>query len=74
MSLFDQIISPRFWFEKLSAQIDRTSGSTTACVASLHCEKGQLDVANLGDSGALVVQRDGRLGPWQGLFAEKHFH
>lgn len=36
-------------------------GSTTACVASLHCDKGVLDVANLGDSGALVVQRDGKV-------------
>eukprot|EP00435_Cladocopium_sp_Y103_P034981 s351_g9.t1 len=35
--------------------------STTACVASLHCDKGVLDVANLGDSGALVVQRDGKV-------------
>eukprot|EP00913_Durusdinium_trenchii_P008761 g8227.t1 len=38
-------------------------GSSTACLASLHCDRGSLDVANLGDSGALVVQPDGTLGP-----------
>lgn len=35
-------------------------GSSTACLASLHCDRGSLDVANLGDSGALVVQPDGK--------------
>lgn len=48
-------------FEAAVSQDGTLMGSTTACVASLHCDKGVLDVANLGDSGALVVQRDGKV-------------
>ena len=36
-------------------------GSSTACIASLDCGAGELEVANLGDSGALVVQPNGHV-------------
>jgi len=36
-------------------------GSSTACIASLDCSAGELEVANLGDSGALVVQPNGHV-------------
>ncbi|CAE7357210.1 Pptc7, partial [Symbiodinium pilosum] len=36
-------------------------GSSTACIASLDCSAGELDVANLGDSGALVVRPNGHV-------------
>lgn len=49
-------------FEKaIGSQDGSLMGSTTACLASLHCDKGLLDVANLGDSGALVIQPDGKV-------------
>lgn len=45
-------------------------GSSTACVATLRRDQGLLDVANLGDSGALVVQPDGQPGEsWRSLAA-----
>eukprot|EP00931_Biecheleriopsis_adriatica_P054715 TRINITY_DN32229_c0_g1_i1.p1 TRINITY_DN32229_c0_g1~~TRINITY_DN32229_c0_g1_i1.p1 ORF type:complete len:340 (+),score=77.96 TRINITY_DN32229_c0_g1_i1:58-1020(+) len=38
---------------------NRLVGSSTACLASLDCTNGFLRVANLGDSGALLLRRDG---------------
>lgn len=36
-------------------------GSSTACIASLDCSSGRLRVANLGDSGAVLVRNGGML-------------
>lgn len=44
-------------FDQLAAERQVQCGSSTACVASLDHRSGKLDVANLGDSGALLVGR-----------------
>jgi len=47
-------------FDQLATQGKVRVGSSTACVASFDCRSGRLKVANLGDSGAMILNRDGK--------------
>jgi len=47
-------------FDQLATQGKVRAGSSTACVASFDCSSGRLKVANLGDSGAIILNRDGK--------------
>lgn len=47
-------------FESIAAEGDTYAGGSTACVGIARAENGELDVANLGDSGYMIF-RKGRL-------------
>ena len=50
---------PSVWAFFFAGGICRLIGSSTACIVALNSSTGQMEIANLGDSGALVVQPDG---------------
>jgi len=47
-------------FDQLATQGKVQAGSSTACVASFDYSSGRLKVANLGDSGAIILNREGK--------------
>jgi len=47
-------------FDQLAKESKLQYGSSTACVASFDCISGRLRIANLGDSGALVLNYSGK--------------
>mmetsp|Transcript_152460 Transcript_152460/g.270495 ORF Transcript_152460/g.270495 Transcript_152460/m.270495 type:complete len:216 (+) Transcript_152460:18-665(+) len=46
-------------FDRMVNEKVPPNGSCTACIASLDCRDGALQIANLGDSGALLVRAGG---------------
>ena len=48
-------------YNAVQSDVDIKLGSSTACVASVNLEDGELAVANLGDSGYLIVRTDGQV-------------